>query len=163
MRLHLIRHGKAEDEGPDGSDASRRLTEQGRAEWARAAEGLARLDVRPDVILTSPLPRARETAEILARALGGPAPTLWTEAAPGGPYDEAGLLGQLARHGDEVVLVGHEPTLGLLVSIATFGHATAATPLKKGGVACIHFVGAPAPGQGRLVWFLPPRLLRQIR
>lgn len=160
MHLYLIRHGKAENVGPDGRDASRRLTPEGRSEWERAAEGLGRIGARFDALLTSPLARARETAEILAAVLGGPSPSLLPEAAPGGA-DETDLLQRLGGRGD-VALVGHQPTLGLLVSIAVFGHPTEGTPLGKGEVVCLRSPKHPAPGRAVLLWWLTPAVLRRV-
>lgn len=159
MRLYLVRHGKAEDVGPDGGDASRRLTDDGRRDFRRGAEGFASLGVRLDRILTSPLARARETAEILANVLDGPEPERLDALAFG---DEAEILGAVARAGDEVALVGHEPTLGRLVSLAVFGRTGGGTPLRKGGIACIELARSVSPGRGVLAWMLAPRQLRRL-
>ena len=71
MELYLVRHAIAEDRA-DAGDDERALTEAGRAKMIRATQGLRKLKVRPDLILTSPLRRARETAEILAQGLTVP-------------------------------------------------------------------------------------------
>jgi len=159
VRLYLVRHGKAEDVGPDGTDGARRLTEEGRRDFRRGAEGLASLGVRFDRILTSPLARARETAEILADVVDGPAPERLEALAFG---DEAEILAAVARAGEEVALVGHEPTLGKLVSLAVCGRVGGGTPLRRGGVACIDFARNAAPGRGVLAWLLAPKQLRRL-
>lgn len=160
MDLLLVRHATAEDGRPGRSDADRRLTAEGRREFLRALAGLRRLDPEPTRILTSPLVRARETAELLAEQVAGPEPEEWPLLAPGGSLE--GILRDLRGAGETVVLVGHEPGLGRLVSLCLAGAAGDNTPLKKGGMARIRFDGAPRPGRGRLVWLLTPGLLRRI-
>jgi phosphohistidine phosphatase len=160
MELYLIRHAEAEDSPPKGGDAERRLTPAGRHDFARVVAGLRKLDPELTRILTSPLIRARQTAEILQEQLPGPRPEEWALLAPGGSLER--LLQQLREAGDSVALVGHEPGLGRLVSLAVGGRAGDGTPLRKGGVARISFDSAPKPGGGRLLWFLAPRLLRRI-
>jgi phosphohistidine phosphatase len=160
MRLYVVRHAEAEDEGPAGDDESRRLTSDGREEFKRGAEGLGRLDPRIERIFTSPLVRARQTAALLAEALGAPAPEELRALGPGaGP---AAVLRALRETGERVAVVGHEPGLGFLVSAALFGSPTGATPLKKGGIACLAFEGDPRPGAATLRWFLTPRQLRLL-
>lgn len=158
MRLYVVRHGKAEDVGPDGTDASRRLTEEGKDDFRRGAEGLARLGLRLDCILTSPLVRARETADLLAEVLGGPRPERLETLAFG---DEAEILATAAGAGEEVAVVGHEPTLGRLVSLAVFGRTGGGTPLRKGGVACLELARG-TPGRAVLAWLLAPKQLRRL-
>jgi len=157
--LHLVRHGKAEDIAPDATDDSRRLTEEGRRDFRRGAEGLASLGIHFDRILTSPLVRARETAEILAEVLDGPAPERLDVLAFG---DEVEILAAVAHAGEEVALVGHEPTLGRLLSLAVCGRIGGGTPLRRGGVACIDFARTAAPGRGALAWLLAPKQLRRL-
>jgi phosphohistidine phosphatase len=70
MRLYILRHGQAGPSQPGESDDARTLTNEGREEMRRIARRLAALGIDVDVILTSPLPRAKETAEIAAEALG---------------------------------------------------------------------------------------------
>lgn len=159
MRLYVVRHGKAEDVGPDGTDASRRLTEDGRRDFRRGAEGFATLHVRLDRILTSPLARARETADLLAEALDGPRPERLASLAFG---DEMEILAAATRGGDEVAVVGHEPTLGRLVGLAVFGRTSGGTPLRKGGVACLELSRGAAPGRAVLAWLLTPKQLRRL-
>jgi phosphohistidine phosphatase len=159
--VYLVRHGVAEDAPPRGGDAERRLTTEGRREFARSVVGLRRLDVALTRILTSPLVRARQTAEILQEQLPGPSPEEWLLLAPGGSPDR--LLASLrGAEGDAVALVGHEPCLGRLLSLAICGRPGEGTPLRKGGVARIEFDEAPKPGGGRLVWMMTPKLLRRL-
>lgn len=160
MDVHVVRHGEAEPAAARGGDAARRLTREGQREFARAARGLALLDPEIDRILSSPLVRARETAEILREALGGPEPEACSWLAPGTAPER--VLSALRGAGGSVALVGHEPGLGRLVSLAVSGRAGAGTPLRKGGVARLRFEGEPRAGEGRLVWLLTPRILRRL-
>ncbi len=160
MRLYLVRHGEAEEVAREGGDAGRRLTPEGRRELGEGVAGLSRLGTELTQILTSPLARARQTAQILHTDLRGPEPEVWGLLAPGADLD--GVLAQLDASQEAVALVGHEPCLGRLVSLAVTGREADGTPLRKGGVACIDFQGTPRPGAGRLVWLLTPKLLRRI-
>ncbi len=161
MQLYVVRHAEAEDAAPrGGGDAARRLTSDGRRDFSRVVCGLAALEPELTRILTSPLVRARETAEILHEQLPGPAPEEWPLLAPGGSLER--LLLQLRGAGDAVAVVGHEPGLGRLVSLAVAGCAGDGTPLRKGGVVRIDFDGTPKPGAGRLVWMMTPKLLRRV-
>src|SRR5207247_6016806 len=118
MKALLIRHAAAIPRGTPGVlDDERPLTSSGEIKFRAAARGLARIIPRPDVLLTSPLPRARRTAEIAARAWGRIRPEN-LEALAGGKFEE--ILSILASHepGATVALVGHEPYLsGLLAGL----------------------------------------------
>jgi phosphohistidine phosphatase len=160
MKLYVVRHGVAEDPAPGRSDEARRLTGEGRRDFARGVEGLARLGIELERVLTSPLVRARETAEILAKGLAAPDPELCPELAPG--VTSEAVLRALRGAGERVAVVGHEPGVGFLVSTAAFGSATDATPLRKGGVACLEFAGPPRPGAATLAWLLTPKQLRRL-
>ena len=118
VALYLIRHGIAEAQGeawPD--DAKRPLTDDGIARLRKIARGLARLDVSIDVMLTSPLIRARQTAELIATGLD-PRPHVTTidSLAPGGTF--AAVLADLEKQAKRsgVALVGHEPGIGELAA-----------------------------------------------
>jgi phosphohistidine phosphatase len=163
MRLYLVRHGLAEEHNPTG-DAERALTPKGRLRMAEQAKGLRDLKVRPEIILTSPLRRARETATIIAEALGG----IRLEDLPElgqGAYGPADILTALHPYDQlkEIALVGHLPGLGELASFMLTGSTSECQiELKKGGVVCLdHFDGGQ---QDRfvLIWSLPPKVLRSL-
>lgn len=164
MRILLFRHGPAGTRDPLRwpDDRERPLTEKGRARTRRAGEGLAHLEPGISIVFTSPLRRCAETAQLLREAAGETATVRPNEAlAPGGSWhDVLETLGG-APGADTVVLVGHEPDLGKLAGVLLFG-APAAMPLRKAGACSIEFVAHPAPGKGRLRWFLPPRALRRF-
>jgi phosphohistidine phosphatase len=158
MKLYFLRHGIAADVGPEGTgDAGRPLTEEGIAAMRAEARGLRRLGVRLDVLLSSPLVRARQTAEIVARELN-----LQTELAetlsPG--CDVKRLLDLLEAHRDAqaVMVVGHEPDFSDMAGALAGG---ARLRLKKGGLARVDLDEGMA-GTSTLAWLLTPRALREI-
>lgn len=160
MELLVLRHATAEVRAPGTPDADRRLTPRGRKRFRLAARGLARLLEAPDVILTSPLPRARETAEITARAWKGPEPVEAPPLAGGAVDDVLGLLDGLRTRG-RVALVGHEPQVSEIVARLLGSPHAERLGFRKGGAALLELPERPSDG-GRLVWQLPPRILRAL-
>jgi phosphohistidine phosphatase len=161
--IYMIRHGVAAERGdawPD--DTKRPLTAQGLSKMEKAARGLARLEVSFDIILSSPLVRARQTAEVLAAELDGHPPIVNTDAlAPGGEY--ADLIGTLEKHARKprIALVGHEPGIGELA--ARLIGSRHPIEFKKGAICRIDLDEIPPGGPGDLRWLVPSRFLRAIR
>lgn len=153
-----MRHGEAAPSAAGGSDGSRPLTTRGRRQVADAAAGLRALGVAFDRVLASPLRRAQQTAEIVARELAADAPVLETVAELDGsaPADAVlAALGRLAVAPEEAMaVVGHMPGLGELVTLATAGVGASGVPLGTASVARIDFEGRPRPGAGRLRWLM---------
>jgi phosphohistidine phosphatase len=162
MKVYVVRHAEAEERRSGQDDETRELTREGRAQFVTAVGGLKALGVEIERILTSPLVRARQTAEILARVLPGPKPVEINALAPGGSFDAVFQALREPASGSGVALVGHEPSLGSFVSLSTAGSASDGTPLKKGGVACLKFMGTPRPKGATLSWFLTPKQLRLL-
>jgi phosphohistidine phosphatase len=161
VKLLIVRHAIAVERGTPGvPEEERRLTPEGRRRFRRAAQGLARLMPRPDALLTSPLPRARETAEIAARAWGRVA-VKTVEALRDG--DTAGLEAALGSRADDalVAIVGHEPYLSSLLARLLDSRRSDRVSFRKGGVALVEVPGPLTEG-GHLLWFLPPKVLRQL-
>jgi phosphohistidine phosphatase len=161
--LYLIRHGIAEERGdawPD--DAKRPLTEQGIERLRRGARGLAQLGVEFDVMLTSPLTRAKQTADAIAGSFDPRPPIVSVESlAPGGTY--AAVLADLEKQSrrSRIALVGHEPGIGELASrLIGSRHAI---EFKKGAICRIDFETLPPAGPGALRWFATPRMLRSLK
>jgi len=131
---------------------------------ARAAQGLKRLGIVPDVVLSSPLSRAQETAQIVARALAPDLPVqIYPALAPGHAPTE--VLSGLRAHAaaTHLVLVGHQPDLGVLAShLLTGSSGLAPLPFKKGGVAAFAVAALPPRRHAVLQWFLTPKQLRAI-
>ena len=162
MKVLLVRHAPAVRHGTgDVRDHDRPLTRRGRQRFRLAARGLARIAERPDVLLTSPLIRARETADIAARAFKRVTPRI--EPALG--QDDVDVLVtalKKLRSDATVALVGHEPTLsGLLAHLIGMHQGVDRFAFKKGGAALVNLKEGPSmPGQ--LLWFVKPRILRYI-
>jgi len=163
IELYLIRHAIAAERGDEWPDDDKRpLTEDGIARMRKAARGLARLEVSIDIVFTSPLVRARQTAEIVAAALDSrPALTTIDSLAPGAAY--ASLMADLEKHGRKprLALVGHEPGMGELA--ARLIGSRRAIEFKKGAVCRIDLDEIPPAGPGQLRWFLSPRILRAVQ
>ena len=137
--LFVVRHGIAVEAGPGVGDADRALTETGARKVTRVALGLHRLGVQPDAILSSPLRRAEQTAERLKRILlPSQAVEIYAPLAPGHDPNEVitGLHPQ--RGARQLILVGHQPDLGALVShLLTGSNALVQFDFKKGSVAAV--------------------------
>ncbi len=171
IELFLMRHGIALDLGAGGivRDEDRPLSEAGRKKMREAAEGIRWLDPRFNLILTSPLRRCRETAEIVATTLGQPEIVSPFDAlAPGQGFQTEGdspprLITELAASSFErVLLVGHLPDLAELTSWLLAGHRNLNVEFKRGTLCLIEVTSLPPRGPGRLRWVLSPGQLRQL-
>jgi phosphohistidine phosphatase len=163
MKILLVRHGAAIERGTPGVlDAERPLTPAGRARFGLAARGLARVVGRVDLLMTSPLARAQETAEIAAAAFTIAGTGTVIEPSLAGDRAEAIIAAvPAARRGETIALVGHEPVLGAVLAHMLASAAADRFAFRKGGAALVDLPeGLARPG--RLVWFLPPRILRAL-
>jgi phosphohistidine phosphatase len=162
IELYLIRHGLAAARGDAYPDDSKRpLTNKGISRLKSEVRALVALDVTFDQILTSPLVRARQTADVFAEHLPSHPPVANAASlAPGGKY--AAVLDDLAKHSrkSRIALVGHEPDMGELA--AKLIGARRAIEFKKGAICRIDFEALPPAGPGHLRWFLTPRMLRNL-
>jgi phosphohistidine phosphatase len=156
VRLLFLRHGQAEPrETWPAEDGSRPLTADGRRALATEAAVLARLGPAPDVILSSPLARAHETASIVAEGLGiGDRLRDDERLAPGFGVTELEAILDEHREAKTLMLVGHEPDFSLTIGGLVGG---AAVVCKKGGLARVDV--DPESGAAELVWLLPPKVL----
>jgi phosphohistidine phosphatase len=162
MRLLVFRHGIAEDQAGDGTDASRALTSAGVERTRAAARGLARISDPLDVILTSPRLRAVQTAEEAAAAFGCAVEAL--DALSGGPPDAA-LRALAARPEEALMIVGHEPMLSELVEqVCTGARRLGFVDMRKAGCACLDVVLQPNGDvtAATLLWLATPRMLRAL-
>ncbi|HZY98178.1 MAG TPA: phosphohistidine phosphatase SixA [Candidatus Baltobacteraceae bacterium] len=157
MLVYFVRHGIAEDGATfQGSDAERPLTAKGSRKMAEIGKRLAELDLKPNAILTSPLVRARQTAEIVATELRLSARVGDDERLAGGfNVQQLGAILSERTDADGLMLVGHEPAMS-----AVIGHVTgdARVEMKKGAVACVEF-SDPASARGVLLWLATPKIL----
>src|SRR3954469_20645397 len=162
LELYLIRHGVAEERGKDWPDDSQRpLTADGIARLRKAARGLNAVDVGFDQIVTSPLVRTRQTADVFAEELKDKPPIVTSDAlAPAG--SPASVIQEITKHVRKarVALVGHEPNLG--GPAAQLIGARNPLEFKKGGICRIDFDMLPPKGGGMLRWFLTPKMLRRL-
>jgi len=160
--IYLVRHAIAAERGDDWPDDSKRpLTARGIDRFKEAAAGLAALDARIEEIFTSPLVRAKQTADLLAAGVSGrPSVKLLEGLAPGHP--PATVMAQLAKAAKRrcIALVGHEPGLGELAAYLI--GARMPLPFKKGGICRIDVGGLSSKASGTLVWFVTPRILRKL-
>jgi phosphohistidine phosphatase len=154
--LYFVRHGKAGHHSAAADDDERQLTDDGIAALEAAAPLWRRLNLRPDLVLSSPLPRALQTAELLMAGLGmSAAPAVDDRLRPGAGWPD--FARAMASHPDarRVMFVGHEPDLSGAVSLLT---GASSIRMRKGGVACVEFPGVPEPGEGELAWLVDPDL-----
>jgi phosphohistidine phosphatase len=161
MRLLIVRHAIAVPRGTSGvPDEERPLTPEGRARFRGTARGIAKILGRPDVLLTSPWLRARQTASILAKAWGRVEPVEETALA-GGTFEEQAVA--LDRHRDAglVAIVGHEPYLSELLARLIGARGGERLELKKGGIALVELDGGIDEG-GALRLYLGPGVLRRL-
>lgn len=164
MRVYLFRHADAAPRGSPGypDDGQRPLTAAGRAQARAVAAGLLRLKVRPDLIVSSPLRRALETAEEAARVWDGCAVEMVEALQPETPprRTSQALTPFAARA--HLVLVGHEPHMSAwLAELVAPGGLRC--DFKKAGVACVEIAQVPPPaGSGTLRWFMAPKILEKL-
>jgi phosphohistidine phosphatase len=162
MNVLLVRHARAEERALLGRDSRRALTPDGRRRFRQAAKGLYRILPAISLVATSPLVRARQTAEILVDHGDGTELVTLAALAPGKSC--SAVLAWLKQQADDatVALVGHEPDLGMLAGWLLTGRDASFIEFKKGAMCLIAFAEAPAPGAGRLLWALAPGVLRRI-
>jgi phosphohistidine phosphatase len=157
MEIFLVRHGIAVDREGDGPDAFRPLTGKGRRRFRKTARSFARLGCKLDLILTSPLVRAVQTAEILAGETKHGDVAVLEELDP--KFDANDLLKALAKRANgsrSVAIVGHEPQLSSV--LATLAAVEAENlDLKKGGIVRLEIAAPSRRGSAEAIWSLKPR------
>ena len=155
-RLFLVRHGQADRSAWDGPDDQRPLTPEGIARMEASADFMTGLGMDVELILTSPLTRARQTAEIVADVLTPPGGVIEDEGLAWGFSTEvlAKILGRYA-HVDRLLLTGHEPGFSTVAGQITGGSHLVC---KKGSLLRID-LWSEDPPRGHLVWSIPPRAL----
>lgn len=166
MNLFLLRHGLAADLGDPGlpkdlQDAARQLTAKGKQKLWRITEALQALEIQPDVVISSPLRRATQTAQIVTEALELRKKLILTDnLAPGGsPKALVEQINELGPRVKNILLVGHEPYLSKLIALLCAGNTSAALELKKGGLAKLALPKLRYARCATLAWLLTPRQL----
>ena len=165
MKIYLIRHSNTVDPGTPGyeDDSLRPLTEKGRGKMKDIAYALKAMDVQPDLIVSSPYIRARETAEIVAKVLKYKQELTFSDTlVPTGNADQ--IIGEINEKYsvDEIVLVGHEPCLSGLIGTLTAGNPDLAINLRKGGICCLSADDLRIERKAVLEWLLTPKILNEL-
>jgi phosphohistidine phosphatase len=155
MQLYFLRHGEADWPGWTKPDDERPLTDFGKKEVRQVGKLLNRLKAKPDLIVTSPLPRALQTAEAAAEELKT---KLRQDEALEPGFGISELSTVLKRHRSKaLMLVGHEPDFSSVISALTGGFVK----MSKAGVALIDV--DPETEKGRLLWLFPPKFARKAK
>ena len=166
MRLLVVRHAIAEDREAfartNRDDAARPLTTEGRRKMERGALGLRQLVPEVDLLASSPLRRAADTAGIISHAYGELKVERVSELAPGASVDRviAWLQSQPAR--GTIAVVGHEPDLSCMVCALLCGADNPFLELRKGAACLLDLPGRVARGAATLDWLLGPKHLRRL-
>ncbi len=165
MDVILIRHGKAGNRDPNSwpDDDDRPLTAEGQAEHRAVTRAAKKMGIKFDFLVTSPLKRARETADIVANVYRWPEePQVAAELGHG--YSVSAVVKLLAKFPptSRVALVGHEPDFSELATALIGGKTGLGLQLKKSGMAGIRFEGPAESGAGLLLYLLKPSHLRKI-
>ena len=165
MDLLIIRHAIAleRDRHRWRDDGARPLSPAGIRRARKAAAGLKQFSKSPDRLLTSPLVRARQTAQILTEVAGWPQAEEVPQLSPGEPA--LAVLTLLGKDRSKLVaVVGHQPGLGALLTTCLLGNGRALPiEMKKNAIACVSFEGSPRAGRAALKWLATPRMLRGFR
>jgi len=165
MQLLIIRHARAEDAvafaKTGHADDLRPLTIEGRKRMRRAAKGLRKIVEKIDLLGTSPVVRAIETAHIIAKEFEKSKLVELKQLSPGSSCGD--LLGwiKLQPQDRTIALVGHEPLLGRFIGCMVTGQELSLGPLKRGCACLLSFeIGNVAPGAGSIQWLVTPGQLR---
>jgi phosphohistidine phosphatase len=168
MQLYIVRHGQAvESEAWTGAERDRPLTAEGRDEMRAAARGLRRLGVDVDAVYTSPLGRARATADFMAAALDVSLHEL-DQLAPGASLDALAHVLSSHPHASALLVVGHEPDLSTMIGQLIGPHGPAHVEMKKGACCRVNVPDTSASssaalqGRGTLAWLLTAKQLARL-
>lgn len=164
MELVILRHGEAGDRiAASSQDSERQLTVAGKGEVAAVARAMKDLGLKFDVIGTSPLRRARETAEIAAKVLGIKRRLeVWDELKPEGDRKELYQRLSRIRRDSSVLVVGHEPYLSTAISELISGGREADISLKKAGLARLELSEFSPSPRAELRWLVTPRIAKRV-
>lgn len=157
MNLYILRHAEAEPLGFSGikKDSERPLTEYGKKQAKKVGQAIKKLDINLQHVLTSPFVRARQTGEIVGKELKisdvDETDALLPTAAPVKLIEELNVF----KLDSNVLIVGHQPDLGELISYFVWGEDSIEVPLRKAGMACIEILDLPdCAGQSALHWLM---------
>ena len=158
MEIYILRHGIAEDSVPGQSDSERSLTSEGKKKLRNVLRAAREAGVSPALILTSPLKRAVQTAQLAAEILEYPGDLLRTKALEPGAHPQMAWE-EIRVHKDEqaILLAGHEPLFSSLTAYL-LGCPDLRVDFKKGALACVEMDRFGAEPHGALKWLLTPKL-----
>jgi len=169
MEIYLMRHGVAIERGTPGfeDDISRPLTPKGRRQLRKTVKVIQRVAGKFDLIVSSPLLRAKQTAEIVAGEMKLKSQVRYSNALAPAPAGASApiLLRQLEREKPppkKILLVGHEPDLSGLVALFVTGGPTLAMDFKKGGLCKLEAEKLRAGQCATLAWLLTPKQLKML-
>ena len=162
MKLIFMRHGIAIERETPGCppEYDRYITSEGREELEKEIRGICALKIKFDRVLSSPLVRAWQTAEIVVRSQKKALRIDRCDAlAPGKDFAELTRILRVIPDDSTVLLTGHEPDISHTVCLICYGRILDRFSLKKGAMACVEVGGWEPVPIGALRWLLPPRLL----
>jgi phosphohistidine phosphatase len=156
MNLYFFRHALADHPNWSGPDTDRPLNEKGIRRTTRSAQTIQKLGLGLELILSSPLARARQTAELIIAKSNLDIPLeIETRLAPGFNLDDLAAILEDHPANNAIMLVGHEPDFSTVISDLTGGSRLV---MKKGGLARVDVLDH-SPPRGELVWLIPPKML----
>jgi phosphohistidine phosphatase len=158
MQLLLLRHGKAEDCSP-GGDFSRQLEEKGHEQARHAARILAAADLLPDLVLSSPVLRARQTADTFSAAAGMPGAIIQAWLSCGMSPETALAELALFPEFDRIMIVGHEPDFSRLIE-RCLGTTADCIEVRKGSITCLDL--RPPKPHATLRFLIPHKLAKHL-
>jgi len=165
MELYILRHGQAGQSSSQASDRVRPLTSAGKVEILEIAKALKIIGLKFNLIVTSPLKRAYDTAMIVSEVFDiGNKVQVWNDLAPEGKRTD--IYRKMSQFSEEysVLIVGHQPLLGQMINDII--HKAKSNPcnllLKKGGLVRIRLLTKGNIPKGELKWLLSPRILKNI-
>jgi phosphohistidine phosphatase len=166
MQLIVIRHGDAGDSEAFAKtglrDTERPLSRKGRRQMRAVAKGLRAIVRRVDVIAASSLVRAAQTARIVARRYKKAEEETISALKPAAQPEACEKWLLQHQEAERLMIVGHEPHLGKLVTWLVAGTEGSMVEFRKGGAALVEFDGLPGKGTGRLVWLMGPKELAAL-
>jgi phosphohistidine phosphatase len=165
MKVYLVRHGIAVERigGAILNDSQRPLTDEGKQETKHVAQGLKKLGIGADLVVTSPLTRAKQTGEIIKDVLGCQEDLKITDSlAPAGNASDLYKFMKQFTKVEEVFFVGHEPDIGRLAGSLLWAGPELDIPFKKAAVCRIDVFDLPPTSPGTLKWFITPKIASAI-
>ena len=159
MEVYLLRHGIAEDDSASGRDSDRQLTDEGRQKLRSVLQAAAGAGVSPELIVSSPYVRARQTAEIARKVLGLEEDLQFSQTLvpEGEPRDVWSEIRTVYRHAGSLLLASHEPLMSRCAGYL-LGSPRLYIDFKKGAIMRIDIDNFGLEPHGALRWMLVPKL-----